>query len=77
MAPNNLIYAEQRVIENFKMVNAENQEFALKDKLTPVTVIDLWASWCGNCIEAFPYLEKLEQHFNQEKESFFSKSFAG
>ena len=71
MAPNNLIYAEQRVIENFKMVNAENQEFALKDKLTPVTVIDLWASWCGNCIEAFPYLEKLEQHFNQEKRVSF------
>ncbi|RDB06508.1 TlpA family protein disulfide reductase [Runella aurantiaca] len=71
MAPNAILYAEKGFVNNHKMVTANNREIALKEKLTPITVVDLWASWCGNCIEAFPYLDKLEEHYANEKKVSF------
>jgi thiol-disulfide isomerase/thioredoxin len=35
-----------------------------------VTYVDIWATWCGPCIEEFPYSKKLQKGFSVDKVSF-------
>ncbi len=66
-----VLYAEGDKIGNFKIEDANNQTSYLKDKLTDVTIIDLWASWCGNCVEAFPYADTLALKYRNDKRVSF------
>lgn len=43
----------------------------LKDKLTKLTVIDLWATWCKPCIEETPYLEEIKKKYGDKIDVFF------
>jgi thiol-disulfide isomerase/thioredoxin len=35
-----------------------------------VLYIDLWGTWCGGCINSFPYINKLREEFDNEKLEF-------
>ncbi|WP_166437016.1 TlpA family protein disulfide reductase [Niastella caeni] len=35
-----------------------------------VIYIDIWATWCGPCIEQFPYSKELQKHFEGKPVSF-------
>ncbi|MBB3839771.1 thiol-disulfide isomerase/thioredoxin [Runella defluvii] len=71
--PNSTRYTDKDFIDEFKISTPSNHEYVLNKKLTPVTVIDLWASWCGNCIDTFPLIESLMTNYSTEKKVSFLK----
>lgn len=36
-----------------------------------VIFIDLWATWCGPCLEEMPYYEKLKKHYKGREDIAF------
>ena len=75
IAPSSTKYTEKDYISDFELLTISNDAYKLNEKLTPITVIDLWASWCSNCIEAFPNVEALQEHYiNENKVSFLKIS---
>lgn len=36
-----------------------------------IVVIDVWATWCGNCLNELPELNKLAQKYNQDSTVMF------
>jgi thiol-disulfide isomerase/thioredoxin len=42
---------------------AETQTYALKKYQGQVLWVDFWASWCGPCVDAVPFLNDLDRDF--------------
>ena len=53
---------EGAVVENFSFVDLEGESVSLMDYKDKIIYLDLWASWCGPCINTFrtktPFFEK-------------------
>ena len=53
---------EGAVVENFAFVDLEGKSVSLVDYKDKIIYLDLWASWCGPCINTFrtktPFFEK-------------------
>lgn len=47
---------------------------ALDDFKGKYVFIDIWASWCGNCINEFPYIRKLVEKYKDKSIVFISIS---
>jgi len=47
-----------------KLITPENKEITFKDILKKhqgrVTVIEVWASWCGDCVKAMPKVKDMQ-----------------
>ena len=47
-----------------KLVTTENSEISfeeiLKKHIGKVTVIEVWASWCGDCVKAMPKVKEMQ-----------------
>ncbi len=43
---------------------------SLEDFKGKYAYIDFWATWCVNCIKEFPFLNKIEERFKNEKIEF-------
>jgi thiol-disulfide isomerase/thioredoxin len=52
-------------LPDFKMADAASKTWQLADLKGKVTLINLWATWCGPCKAELPYLQKL---FNKVRE---------
>ena len=46
-------------LPDFEMTDAEGKTWRLADLKGKVTLINLWATWCGPCKAELPYLQKL------------------
>lgn len=55
----------------FRLKDLDGKEHALSDYRGKVVVVDVWATWCGGCIEKLPYFLKTREHFNGEKDVVF------
>jgi len=44
----------------------EGKDINLKDQITKLTVIDLWATWCKPCIQETPYLEEIKKEYGDQ-----------
>ncbi len=45
----------------------EGKMLKLSDLYGKVLYLDIWATWCGPCCEEIPYMEKLHEHFKNDK----------
>lgn len=48
----------------------EGNEMAVSKLEGEMVLVDIWATWCKPCIEEFPYVEKLQEKFKNEKMNF-------
>ncbi|MAD97107.1 MAG: redoxin [Flavobacteriaceae bacterium] len=58
--------------ENY--VNYKGGKTSLDDFKGSFVYIDVWATWCGPCIQQIPYLKKIEKEFRNKKIAFVSIS---
>ena len=51
-----------------KLINSENQgitfEEILKQNQGKTVVIEVWASWCGDCVKNIPQVKKLKEKYS-------------
>jgi len=50
----------------FKMTDLNGKVWTNKSLLGKVVVLDFWATWCGPCKMASPYMEKLHQKYGKQ-----------
>lgn len=55
----------------FKLKDANGNEYTLSDYRGKVVVIDVWATWCGGCIEKLPYFLKIQEKYKDRKDIEF------
>lgn len=46
--------------------NAASQTISLSDYKGKVVYLDFWASWCGPCRKAFPFMDELQKEYEKE-----------
>lgn len=51
----------------YQMASESGREVMLAEKLAPVTVVDIWASWCGPCLTSFPAMRTLKEKYRANK----------
>ncbi len=59
---------------DFSLTDSSNKTYTLKGFTGKVVYIDVWASWCDNCIPEFPVLKTLEQKYKDKDIVFISVS---
>ena len=58
--------------ENY--LNIKGGKKSLKDFKGKYVYIDVWATWCGPCIQQIPFLQKLEKEYHNKNIEFVSIS---
>jgi len=51
----------------YQMILESGLKVLLTEKLAPVTVLDIWASWCGPCLVSFPAMANLKEKYRDNK----------
>lgn len=61
---------------NEKLLASSNQQISFKDIIKKhkgkTTVIEVWASWCGDCVKAMPKLKELQANHPEVNYVFIS-----
>lgn len=52
---------------DFTMTDKDGKQLSLADLRGKAVYIDCWAMWCGPCCMEIPYMEKLYQHYKDNK----------
>lgn len=67
-------------VEQFDLapLTGDPQPLTAKDLHGKVTLVNFWGPWCGYCLQEFPHLMELEQHYRGHKDfQFVSISCSG
>ena len=59
---------------DFTLSDLQGQSVSLSDFKGQAVFLDFWASWCGPCIRAVPYLEEIKQRTRDQKVVFLNIS---
>lgn len=52
---------------DLKIKDVKGQLVSLKSYKGKVIYIDIWATWCGPCLEELPYMDSLRNYFKNDK----------
>jgi len=55
---------------DLKGLTLSGQEVVLSDMQGKLIYLDIWATWCGPCIEQFPYSKKLNERYSDDDVAF-------
>lgn len=55
---------EKEGVPDFSLKRLDGSDLKLSDFRGKVVVINFWASWCNPCVEEFPSMLKLAEHYN-------------
>lgn len=55
---------KEKGIPDFELLDIKGKSIKLSDHKDKVVIVNFWASWCDPCVEEFPALMKLVDHFN-------------
>lgn len=77
----NNTYAQNKIMGKGKpspkfkdYINIKGGTMSLDDFTGKYVYIDLWATWCGPCIQQIPYLKKIEEEYHDKNIAFVSIS---
>ena len=56
-----------KVAPDFELISDTGELVRLSDLRGQYLFIDVWATWCGGCVMEIPYMEKLQEHFANDK----------
>jgi thiol-disulfide isomerase/thioredoxin len=59
---------------DFRYPDIDGKEIALPDFRGKYVMVDLWATWCGFCIQEIPHLQALEEKMHGKNIAFVSIS---
>lgn len=54
---------EKSGVPQFSILDIHGKEISLKDFKDQIVIINFWASWCDPCVQEFPSLLRLIEHF--------------
>ena len=54
---------EEKGVPNFTLTDIKGKSFTLSDYKDKIVIVNFWASWCEPCVDEFPSLIKLIDHF--------------
>lgn len=61
-------------IYDFTLPDTSNKKYSFSEFENNYLLIDFWASWCGPCIDNFPFWEKLTDDYKTDSIKFISVS---
>lgn len=64
-------FGEGDTAADFIMTAYDGKPVALSDYKGKIIYIDLWATWCGPCMEELPFIDTLKEKYKQNKEIVF------
>jgi peroxiredoxin len=56
---------------DFKLKDVNDKTYTLSSFKGKVVVLDIWAMWCGACLNEMPYFEKVEAAFKERDDVVF------
>lgn len=66
-----LSFGNGDIAKDFVFKTDRNQIFHINDFVGKVIYIDLWATWCGPCIEELPYMDALKEKYKSNENIVF------
>lgn len=63
--------APGKLAPEFKLMDMNGKEHALSDYRGKVVVVDVWATWCGGCIQKLPYFLKMRDNYKGREDVVF------
>ncbi len=62
-----------RTLATFELepLTGDGQPITAENLLDRVTLVNFWGTWCGPCIEEFPHIQELEQHYRSQPDFQF------
>lgn len=67
-------FAKGQPSPDFKYLDINDKEVGLADLAGKYVLIDVWATWCGPCLDELPALKELEHKFKDKNIHFVSIS---
>ena len=52
-------------------ISPDGKVYSLTDFKGKVIFVDIWATWCGPCVEALPHVQELQQQYKDNKDIVF------
>ncbi len=66
--------AKGKPAPNFNYATVTEDTLSMDDFIGKYVYIDVWATWCGPCLQELPHLEKLQEEFKDKNVTFMSIS---